>query len=77
MHPNPKNYSIRTIMRVLMSHTSPSATTCGATLPGAITPAHPRSKGQDRRGQILDMLKIHMRPPEIKTASFPAIGRAT
>ena len=24
----------------------------------------PRSKGQDRRGQIPDMLSIHVRPPE-------------
>jgi IS30 family transposase len=26
----------------------------------------PRSKGQDRRGQIPDMVSIHVRPPEIK-----------
>jgi IS30 family transposase len=31
----------------------------------------PRSKGQDRRGQIPDMLSIHMRPPEIEERQFP------
>jgi len=31
----------------------------------------PRSKGQDRRGQIPDMLSIHMRPPEIEDRQFP------
>jgi IS30 family transposase len=31
----------------------------------------PRSKGQDRRGQIPDMLSIHVRPPEIEDRLFP------
>ncbi|MEQ1638549.1 MAG: IS30 family transposase [Methylococcales bacterium] len=31
----------------------------------------PRSKGQDRRGQIPDMLGIHLRPPEIEGRQFP------
>ncbi len=31
----------------------------------------PRSKGADRRGQIPDMLSIHMRPPEIEDRQFP------
>lgn len=31
----------------------------------------PRSKGQDRRGQIPDMLSIHIRPPEIEDRQFP------
>jgi transposase, IS30 family len=31
----------------------------------------PRSKGQDRRGQIPDMLSIHVRPPEIEERQFP------
>lgn len=31
----------------------------------------PRSKGQDRRGQIPDMLSIHLRPPEIEGRQFP------
>ena len=31
----------------------------------------PRSKGQDRRGQIPDMLSIHLRPPEIEDRQFP------
>lgn len=31
----------------------------------------PRSKGQDRRGQIPDMLSIHVRPPEIADRQFP------
>jgi len=31
----------------------------------------PRSKGQDRRGQIPDMLSIHMRPPEIEDRQLP------
>lgn len=31
----------------------------------------PRSKGQDRRGQIADMLSIHVRPPEVEDRQFP------
>ena len=31
----------------------------------------PRSKGQDRRGQIPDMLSIHVRPPEVADRLFP------
>ncbi|WP_446812113.1 IS30 family transposase [Methylomonas sp. 2BW1-5-20] len=31
----------------------------------------PRSKGQDRRGQIPDMLSIHLRPPDIEDRQFP------
>ena len=31
----------------------------------------PRSKGQDRRGQIPDMLSIHVRPTEIEDRQFP------
>ena len=31
----------------------------------------PRSKGQDRRGQIPGMLSIHVRPPEIEDRQFP------
>ena len=31
----------------------------------------PRSKGQDRRGQIPDRLSIHERPPEIEDRQFP------
>lgn len=31
----------------------------------------PRSKGQDRRGQIPDMLNIHVRPPEVEDRQFP------
>ena len=31
----------------------------------------PRSKGQDRRGHIPDMLSIHLRPPEIEVRLFP------
>lgn len=31
----------------------------------------PRSKGQDRRGQIPDMLSIHVRQPEIEDRQFP------
>lgn len=31
----------------------------------------PGSKGQDRRGQIPDMLSIHVRPPEIEDRQFP------
>ncbi len=30
-----------------------------------------RSKGQDRRGQIPDMLSIHVRPPEVEDRQFP------
>ncbi|TCV74186.1 hypothetical protein EDE11_14010 [Methylomonas methanica] len=31
----------------------------------------PRSKGQDRRGQIPDRLSIHLRPPDIEDCQFP------
>lgn len=31
----------------------------------------PRSKGQDRRSHIPDMLSIHLRPPEIADRQFP------
>lgn len=31
----------------------------------------PRSKGEDRRGQIPDMLSIHVRPPEVAERQFP------
>jgi len=31
----------------------------------------PRSRGEDRRGQITDLLSIHVRPPEIEDRQFP------
>lgn len=31
----------------------------------------PRSKGEDRRGHIPDMLSIHVRPPEVEDRQFP------
>lgn len=31
----------------------------------------PRSKGDDRRSQIPDMLSIHLRPPEVQDRQFP------
>lgn len=31
----------------------------------------PRSRGEDRRGQIADLLGIHVRPPEIEDRQFP------
>jgi IS30 family transposase len=31
----------------------------------------PRSKGEDRRGQIPDMRSIHVRPPEVDNRQFP------
>ena len=31
----------------------------------------PRSQGMDRRGQILDMVSIHVRPPEVGDRSMP------
>ncbi len=31
----------------------------------------PRSKGQDTRGQIPDMLSVHVRPPEVEDQQFP------
>ena len=42
-----------------------------ATLRQAHNKRLPRSKGQDRRGQIPDMLSIHVRPPEIEDRQFP------
>ena len=31
----------------------------------------PRSRGQDRRGQIPDMISLHMRPPEVEDRLIP------
>lgn len=31
----------------------------------------PRSRGEDRRGQITNLLSIHVRPPEIEDRQFP------
>jgi len=31
----------------------------------------PRSRGQDRRGQIPDMVSIHLRPPEVNDRAMP------
>lgn len=31
----------------------------------------PRSKGEDRRGHMADMLSIHVRPPEVEDRQFP------
>lgn len=42
-----------------------------ATLRHAHNKRVPRSRGQDRRGQIPDMLSIHLRPPEIEDRQFP------
>lgn len=42
-----------------------------ATLRHAHNKRVPRSKGQDRRGQIPDMVSIHVRPPEIEDRQFP------
>lgn len=37
----------------------------------ARTKRWPRSKGEDRRGQVSDLLSIHVRPPEIEDRQFP------
>ena len=37
----------------------------------ARTKRWPRSRGQDRRGQIAELLSIHVRPPEIEDRQFP------
>jgi transposase, IS30 family len=42
-----------------------------ATLRHAHNKRVPRSKGQDRRGQIPDMVSIHVRTPEIEDRQFP------
>lgn len=31
----------------------------------------PRSRGTDRRGEIADLLSIHVRPPQINERQFP------
>ena len=31
----------------------------------------PRSRGEDRRGQLTDLLSIHLRPPEVTDRQFP------
>jgi len=66
-----QNSSVRAFVRVL--HRSPS--TISRELVACLRQAHkkrtPRSKGQDKRGQIPDMLSIHVRPPEIEDRQFP------
>ena len=42
-----------------------------ATLRHAHNKRVPRSKGQDRRGQIPNMVSIHLRPPEVEDRQFP------
>ncbi|QDL39157.1 IS30 family transposase [Rhodoferax sediminis] len=37
----------------------------------ARTKRWPRSRGEDRRGQMADLLSIHLRPPEIEDRQFP------
>lgn len=37
----------------------------------ARTKRWPRSRGEDRRGQIVDLLSIHLRPPEVQDRQFP------
>ncbi len=37
----------------------------------------PRTRGTDRRGQIPDMVSIHVRPPEIEDRLLPGTGKAT
>lgn len=37
----------------------------------ARTKRWPRSRGEDRRGQIADLLSIHLRPPEVEDRQFP------
>ena len=37
----------------------------------ARTKRWPRSRGEDRRGQIAELLSIHMRPPEVEDRQFP------
>lgn len=32
----------------------------------------PRSKGKDRRGEIKDLLSIHVRPPQVKDRQLPS-----
>ena len=39
--------------------------------------ASPRSRGTDRRGQIPEMVSIHVRPPESKIAACQDTGKAT
>jgi IS30 family transposase len=66
-----QKYSVCAIARVL--HRSPS--TISRELVACLRQAHkkrtPRSKSQDRRGQIPDMLSIHVRPSEIEDRQFP------
>jgi len=42
-----------------------------ATLRHAHNKRVPRSKGEDRRGQIPNMVSIHVRPPEVEDRQFP------
>ncbi|MEC5212049.1 IS30 family transposase [Polaromonas sp. CG_9.5] len=42
-----------------------------ACLRHARTKRLPRTRGEDRRGKIADMLSIHVRPPEVADRLFP------
>jgi hypothetical protein len=37
----------------------------------------PRSRGEDRRGQLPDTLSIHVRPPEANDRRFRVTGKVT
>jgi IS30 family transposase len=42
-----------------------------ACLRRAMAKVMPRSRGEDRRGQMPDLLSIHVRPPEARHRTFP------
>ena len=54
----------------------PKSSICKRELVACLRQAHnkrlPRSKGQDRRGQIPDMLSNHVRPPEVEDSQSSA-----
>jgi IS30 family transposase len=37
----------------------------------------PRSKGEERRGHMANLLSIHLRPPEVQDRQFPGHWRVT
>ena len=71
--------SVRTIARTL--HRTPSTisrellrNTTGGELRRGYSTRMPRTRGVDRRGQIPDMLSIHVRPPATEGRVMPGYG---
>lgn len=71
----PKGHACRTRRSTAASTPNRWASSSASWWPACakpITKRTPRSKGDDRRGQIPGMLSIHVRPPEVYDRQFPS-----